>query len=295
MWVCPTRICSRSSGRLRRTCGCGSGPGKSTRLRSSSRRRAITIQATESGGARPNVQADLRAFLDGGVAFDNSQTPTSRLAPQVGNPPVDVAADTLFLLGTTVVTFRFSDASGNIGSAASTVTVVPFAGGTLIDRGGAQYRAASEDGTPLPVLVEFTGVIQTGFVVGALLPESAPAAGRLRVPRPGLQSHHDGHLCSARSGVFRGHGVHVGGSPDALRRRGVGRYHAGLAQQRVTEMRRGHVALAMGGHAPGGCHAAAHRGRSRPVVGRPEEQRCRGVAARHTDGTAGQRRPGRLR
>ena len=104
----------------------------------------ITIQATESGGARPNVQADLRAFLDGGVAFDNSQTPTTRLTPQIGNPLIDVAADTLFLLGTTVVTFRFSDASGNIGSAASTVTVVPFNGGTVVNTGGGtEYRAAS--------------------------------------------------------------------------------------------------------------------------------------------------------
>ena len=101
----------------------------------------ITIQASESGGARPNVRTELAAFLAGGVAFDNSQGPTTRLTPRIGNPLADVAADTLFLLGTTAVTFRFSDAAGNIGTATSTVTVVPFAGGTIVGLGaGTEYQ-----------------------------------------------------------------------------------------------------------------------------------------------------------
>ena len=133
--ACRTPTCSRSSDPPKRTCGCGSVLRRSNTPPVVIPPEGITIQATESGGARPNVRAELATFLAGGVAFDNSQGPTTRLTPRIGNPLADVAADTLFLLGTTAVTFRFSDAAGNIGTATSTVTVVPFAGGTIVGLG----------------------------------------------------------------------------------------------------------------------------------------------------------------
>ncbi len=80
----------------------------------------ISIPATEAGGARGSASPALAGFLAGGsaVASVGSVTP---LAPQVGG--VSVNNSTLFAVGTTTVTFRFEDASGNIGTATATVTV----------------------------------------------------------------------------------------------------------------------------------------------------------------------------
>jgi hypothetical protein len=81
----------------------------------------ITVTATEAGGARGNASAALAAFLAGGSATDNADPNPAPLLPQVNGADAD--NNTLFPLGSTAVTFRFADASGNIGTASSTVTV----------------------------------------------------------------------------------------------------------------------------------------------------------------------------
>ena len=82
---------------------------------------SISIPATEAGGARGNASPSLAAFLAGGTAVDIVDPSPKRLAPQVGGTAVDNTA--LFPAGTTTVTFRFQDASGNIGTANATVMV----------------------------------------------------------------------------------------------------------------------------------------------------------------------------
>ena len=83
---------------------------------------AITIPATEAGGARSSAWLALATFLAGGTAVDLVDPSPSGLSPQVTG--VNVDANTLFPIGTTTVTFRFRDASGNVGTATSTVNVV---------------------------------------------------------------------------------------------------------------------------------------------------------------------------
>jgi hypothetical protein len=82
----------------------------------------MTIPATEAGGARASAWPALATFLAGGTAIDLVDPAPARLTTQVGG--IDAGADTLFPLGTTTVTFRFRDASGNLGTATSTVTAV---------------------------------------------------------------------------------------------------------------------------------------------------------------------------
>jgi hypothetical protein len=82
---------------------------------------AISIEATENSGARGSSSPQLAAFLAGGSATDNLDPSPERLAPHVNN--VDVDNVTLFPIGTTTVTFRFRDATGNIGTADSNVEV----------------------------------------------------------------------------------------------------------------------------------------------------------------------------
>ncbi len=83
---------------------------------------SITIPATEAGGARGSASAVLAAFLSGGSAMDAVDPSPMRLAPQAGGMNVDNT--TLFPLGITMVTFRFQDSSGNVGSATASVTVI---------------------------------------------------------------------------------------------------------------------------------------------------------------------------
>jgi K319L-like, PKD domain len=97
---------------------------------------AITIPATEASGARASSSAALAAFLAAGSAVDSVDPSPARLTPQVGG--VDVNASTLFPIGTTTTTFEFRDASGNVGSAASTVTVllgVPSIAVAIVNKG----------------------------------------------------------------------------------------------------------------------------------------------------------------
>jgi hypothetical protein len=81
----------------------------------------ISVPATQAGGATGTAWPALAAFLAGGAAVDNVDPAPVRLPPQVSGSPVSNA--TLFPIGTTIVTFLFQDASGNIGSANATVTV----------------------------------------------------------------------------------------------------------------------------------------------------------------------------
>jgi hypothetical protein len=82
---------------------------------------SITVPATEASGARGTRSALLHNYLNGGVAVDTVDVSPTRLSPKIG--ATDVGDTSLFGLGTTVVTFPFADDSGNIGQAASAVTV----------------------------------------------------------------------------------------------------------------------------------------------------------------------------
>lgn len=73
-----------------------------------------------SGGASGATVPGLANYLDAGNATDGCTAPT-RLAPQVDGSDADDS--TVFRAGTTLVTFRFVDGTGNIGGATSTVTV----------------------------------------------------------------------------------------------------------------------------------------------------------------------------
>jgi probable HAF family extracellular repeat protein len=83
---------------------------------------SISIPATQAGGATGSASPALAAFLGGGSAVAGVGPSPTRLPSQAGGVSVDNT--TLFPVGTTTVTFRFQDASGNIGAATSTVTVV---------------------------------------------------------------------------------------------------------------------------------------------------------------------------
>jgi len=82
---------------------------------------ALSVAATEAGGVRASASSALAAFLAGGSAVDAGDASPVRLAPQAGGHAID--SNTLFPIGTTAVLFQYRDASGNIGSAASLVSV----------------------------------------------------------------------------------------------------------------------------------------------------------------------------
>jgi hypothetical protein len=97
---------------------------------------AITIPATQATGATSGASAALAAFLAGATAVDNLDPNPAQLPPQVSGSSVN--STTLFPLGATTVTFSFRDASGNVGSATSTVTVivgVPRIAGSIVNKG----------------------------------------------------------------------------------------------------------------------------------------------------------------
>ena len=94
----------------------------------------LTVYASEAGGARGSASTALAAFLSGGSATDSVDPAPVRLNPQVSGADVD--NNTLFPIGTTIITFRFQDASGNIGYANANVTVVgkPGVSGKIISK-----------------------------------------------------------------------------------------------------------------------------------------------------------------
>ena len=82
----------------------------------------ITVPATESGGARGVAWPALAAFLAGASAMDIADPSPAQLSPQTAG--VNLTNNTLFAYGATTVTFRFRDASGNVGTAKASVTVI---------------------------------------------------------------------------------------------------------------------------------------------------------------------------
>jgi probable HAF family extracellular repeat protein len=82
---------------------------------------AISIPATQLGGATSGAWPALAAFLAGATATSTVSPAPIQLTPQIGG--LTVTSTTLFPIGTTTVTFQFKDANGNIGSGTSTVTV----------------------------------------------------------------------------------------------------------------------------------------------------------------------------
>jgi len=107
---------------------------------------AITLLATEAGGATGSASTILAAFLAGGMATDGVDPSPERLAPQVGG--IDVTNSTLFPGRTTAVIFRFVDAAGNVGTATSNVTVMACAtdvsGSVSVRRSGYTYNFATQ-------------------------------------------------------------------------------------------------------------------------------------------------------
>ena len=87
----------------------------------------ITVTASEPSGARGLAVPALSAFLRGGTATDAIDPAPTRLTPMVSGTYVSEL--TLLPIGTTAVTFRFQDASLNVGTAVATVTVQPPSGG----------------------------------------------------------------------------------------------------------------------------------------------------------------------
>jgi hypothetical protein len=143
---------------------------------------AVTVAATEAAGARGNIPTSLesqrvQAFVAGGSAVDLHDVAPMREAPQaaIGDAIVAVAADTRFPIGTTTVTFRYRDASGNVGSAASSVTVTPPVGG-VVDTADHAITATNAENVPQPVAASFAGVTQPGLLTAEpiLTPPTAP-------------------------------------------------------------------------------------------------------------------------
>jgi hypothetical protein len=84
---------------------------------------ALTIPATQAAGAQAGNSSVLLSFLSGGSATDQVDPAPARLADTSAGVAID--ANTIFPLGVTKpVTFSFHDASGNFGSATSSVTVI---------------------------------------------------------------------------------------------------------------------------------------------------------------------------
>ena len=81
----------------------------------------IAVPVTEATGARAANWPALASFLASGSAVDAVDPAPFRLAPETGGNAAN--SNTLFPLGSTTVVFRFRDASGNVGSAPSTVVV----------------------------------------------------------------------------------------------------------------------------------------------------------------------------
>ena len=91
--------------------------------------RDVFVGTTESGGARASGESRLAAFLAGAKAKDQFDPHPIALPPQVNG--VDVDANTFFPIGATVVTFRFTDATGIVSANTAKVTVVDIQQGDL--------------------------------------------------------------------------------------------------------------------------------------------------------------------
>lgn len=81
----------------------------------------ITVHATIPEGATAATVSALQLFLLGATAVDDVSEPVQQPATVNG---IAITPNTVFVLGTNVVTFSFTDAAGNVGTATSLVTVV---------------------------------------------------------------------------------------------------------------------------------------------------------------------------
>ncbi len=213
---------------------------------------SVTVASTESGGARGNASTELQSFLLGGSAVGFGSV--TRLAPQVGGV---VANDqTLFPLGATEVTFRFSDSAGHIGSATATVTVVQGSGTVVIDDGVDVNLFA--DGGSLIGTLRFSDVQQEGFVTATVPDDLSGAADRVRGAHAGLRHRHDGNLWRGHRRVPQRFGLPARRSAAASRRWGVDRRDE--RRDGAHHLRPGHVALTVCRGAAGESSADGQRG-----------------------------------
>ncbi len=88
----------------------------------------LTVVTSEAGGVRGAAVPQLAAYLAGGSATDDTdphptRLPTREVILDIGGSVVNNTS--LFRVGRTTLEFRFQDAAGNIGSATSTLTVLP--------------------------------------------------------------------------------------------------------------------------------------------------------------------------
>jgi hypothetical protein len=119
------------------------------------------VAATEMSGARGNVSPALHAFLLSGSATDPDDPNPQRLPPQVNG--VDADDMTLFPIGLTVVTFRYQDAAGNIGSATAEVSVQPPVGASTPAGSNVSVQPTDLSGTPQPITLNFGQITQPGL------------------------------------------------------------------------------------------------------------------------------------
>jgi hypothetical protein len=83
----------------------------------------IVIPATEPSGTRASESRLLKSFLDGAVARDVLDPAPTLGIPQINGVNVNPNG-TVFPIGTTTVTFRATDAIGNVGTTTANVTVI---------------------------------------------------------------------------------------------------------------------------------------------------------------------------
>jgi uncharacterized repeat protein (TIGR01451 family) len=139
----------------------------------------IVIAATESTGTRGNASPTLRSFLFGALATDDRDPTPARLPDQAdfGSGPVDVDdISILFPLGPTRVSFRFKDASGNIGTATASVTVLPPVGAATPLGTNVSVQGVDLNGNPQPVSVTFAGVVTQSGLTTVTPMGAAPSA-----------------------------------------------------------------------------------------------------------------------
>jgi uncharacterized repeat protein (TIGR01451 family) len=127
---------------------------------------ALTVPATTSTGTSVESWPALSAWLSSAIAVDAADAASRALTPRANGAPVD--GTTIFPIGTTTVTFSFQDASGNTGSATSSVTVsvgTPRIRVRLVESGDLQNHDKFVD---LSVTNEGTGVARrTAMIVTA--------------------------------------------------------------------------------------------------------------------------------
>ncbi|HSL23637.1 MAG TPA: Ig-like domain-containing protein [Vicinamibacterales bacterium] len=141
----------------------------------------IVVAATEASGARANVTTSaasvaLAGYLAGGSAVDARDPAPVKLPPQatLGGVPTDVTQSTVLPVGISVVSFRFQDASGNIGSATSSVTVLPPVGG-IVEVPGLPVTATDPTNAAQPVTATFSAIVQSGLLTADAIAAPLPA------------------------------------------------------------------------------------------------------------------------